>query len=90
MRCRRTSESAVKAHTDEIIDVITTDPDLNVREAAEFQKFNAIRGDNDPKHSIQNLDTAHALGWSAAYKTELKQNHGSMRIIFRIVGLPSS
>lgn len=64
------SKSAILAHINEIIQIMTTDSDLNVREAG-FRRFNEARPDNDPQHQIQNLDNLTALQWWSVHREEM-------------------
>lgn len=64
------SASAILAHMDQIVQIMTTDPDLSVRVAG-FMKFNQARPDNNPQHQIQNLDNYTALQWWSAHRDEI-------------------
>lgn len=63
------SKEAVRAHIPEIVTIMTTDPNLMVREAG-FIRFNEIRNDPDPKHHIDNLDNGPAIQWWMAHQNE--------------------
>ncbi|MGA2569708.1 MAG: hypothetical protein ABSF23_04250 [Terracidiphilus sp.] len=51
---------AGRGHIDEIVQIMTTDPGLNVRVAG-FRRFNEARGASSPQDQIQNLDDYTAL-----------------------------
>lgn len=64
------SAPAVLAHLDEIVQIMTTDSDLGVREAG-FTRFNQARHDDDPMHQIENLDNYSALQWWSSHRQEM-------------------
>ncbi len=64
------SSAAIRSHLDEVVQILTSDPDLNVREAG-FRRFNQARPDNNPEHQIQNLDNAAALQWWGTHRAEM-------------------
>ena len=66
-------EAALRSHADDLFRIMTSDPELSVREAA-FIRFKQLRGDNDPEHNIQNLDNYTVSQWWSKHRQEFIEN----------------
>jgi hypothetical protein len=63
------SENALRTNLAAVFQMMTNDPDLNVREAG-FRRFNALTG-AQPENQIQNLDNHAATAYWNAHRAEL-------------------